>query len=83
VDAVQQVAEATGHSMAQVAINWLLHRPGVTAPILGAPTLEQLRDNLGAAGWRLEPAHLSLLEVPSRLEPEYPGRYLSGADRFA
>jgi hypothetical protein len=34
--------------------------------------LEQLRDNLGAAGWRLEPAHLRALEVPSRLEPEYP-----------
>jgi aryl-alcohol dehydrogenase-like predicted oxidoreductase len=83
VDAVQQVARETGHSMAQVAINWLLTRPGVTAPILGARTLEQLQDNLGAAGWRLQPAHLSLLEVRSRLEPEYPSRYLAGADRFA
>jgi len=83
VDAVRQVAEETGHLMAQVAINWLLTRSGVTAPILGARTLEQLRDNLGAAGWRLEPAHLRLLDVPSRLEPEYPGRYLAGADRFA
>jgi len=36
VNAVQQVAEQTGHSMPQVAINWLLTRQGVTAPILGA-----------------------------------------------
>jgi aryl-alcohol dehydrogenase-like predicted oxidoreductase len=83
VDAVQRVAEETGHSMAQVAINWLLIRAGVTAPILGARTLEQLQDNLGAAGWRLQPDHLRLLEVPSRLEPEYPGRFLAGADRLA
>ncbi len=82
IDAVQRVAEETGHSMAQVAINWLLTRPGVTAPILGARTLEHLQDNLGAAGWRLEPGQLRLLDVPSRLEPEYPARYLAGADRL-
>jgi aryl-alcohol dehydrogenase-like predicted oxidoreductase len=56
----------------------------VTAPILGgARTLEQLEDNLGAVGWRLEPAHLSQLDAPSRLELEYPARFLAGADRFA
>jgi aryl-alcohol dehydrogenase-like predicted oxidoreductase len=58
----------------------------VTAPILRAPgarTLEQLEDNLGAVGWRLEPAHLSQLDAPSRLELEYPARFLAGADRFA
>jgi aryl-alcohol dehydrogenase-like predicted oxidoreductase len=83
VDAAQRVAEETGRSMAQVAINWLLTRPGVTAPILGARTVEQLEDNLGAAGWRLEEPHLRLLDAPSRLESEYPARYLAGADRFA
>jgi aryl-alcohol dehydrogenase-like predicted oxidoreductase len=83
VNAVQQVAEQTGHSMPQVAINWLLTRKGVTAPILGARTLEQLEDNLGAVGWRLEPAHLERLDAPSRLELEYPARFLAGADRFA
>jgi aryl-alcohol dehydrogenase-like predicted oxidoreductase len=82
-DAVQQVAEQTGRSIPQVAINWLLTREGVTAPILGARTLEQLEDNLGAVGWRLEPAHLERLDAPSRLEPEYPARFLAGADRFA
>jgi aryl-alcohol dehydrogenase-like predicted oxidoreductase len=83
VNAVQQVAEQTGHSMPQVAINWLLTRQGITAPILGARSLEQLEDNLGAIGWRLEPAHLERLDAPSRLELEYPARFLASADRFA
>jgi aryl-alcohol dehydrogenase-like predicted oxidoreductase len=55
----------------------------VTAPILGARTLEQLEDNLDAVGWRLEPAYLSQLDAPSRLELEYPARFLAGADRLA
>jgi aryl-alcohol dehydrogenase-like predicted oxidoreductase len=81
VEAAQRVAEETGHSMAQVAINWLLSRPGVTAPILGARTVQQLEDNLGATGWRLEQAQLEALDLPSRLEPGYPERYLAGAER--
>jgi aryl-alcohol dehydrogenase-like predicted oxidoreductase len=82
VDAVQEVAEQTGRSMAQVALNWLLTRPGVTAPILGARTVAQLRDNLGATGWRLDDVLLARLDGPSRLEPEYPGRVLADqADR--
>ena len=36
VDAVGRVAETLGKSRAQVALNWVLHRPGITAPILGA-----------------------------------------------
>ncbi len=83
VDAVGRVADETGHTMSQVALNWLLTRPGVTAPILGARTLEQLEDNLGAAGWRLGPEHQTLLDAPSRLEPEYPARFIASADRFA
>jgi hypothetical protein len=42
-----------------------------------------MEDNLGAVGWRLEPAHLSQLDEPSRLELEYPARFLADADRFA
>ena len=50
IDAVRSVAEARGASMAQVALAWLVDRPAVTSVILGARTLEQLEDNLGAAG---------------------------------
>ena len=50
VDAVRTLAEARGVSMAQVALAWLVDRPGMTSVILGARTLEQLDDNLGAVG---------------------------------
>ena len=48
VDRVGEVAEARGTSSAQVALAWLLHKPGVTAPIVGATKLEHLEDALAA-----------------------------------
>ena len=54
VDAVQKVAGETGKSAAQVALNWVVNRPGITSPIIGARNLKQLDDNLGAVGWQLE-----------------------------
>lgn len=47
-DVVREVAEELGHSPAQVALAWTLLHPAVTAPIIGARTLAQLEDNLGA-----------------------------------
>ncbi len=41
---VEQVAAKKGTSMAQVALAWILSRPGVTAPIVGARSLENLKD---------------------------------------
>ncbi len=49
VDAVREVAEERDESMARVALTWLADRPAVTSVILGARTVEQLTDNLGAA----------------------------------
>ena len=71
-DVVKQVAGDTGHSPAQVALNWLLHRDGVTAPILGARTVAQLEDNLGAAGWSLDPEHVTSLDDASQIALGYP-----------
>src|SRR5262249_30899646 len=53
IDAVRQVAEERGASMAQVALAWVADRPAVTSVILGARTVEQLDDNLGAADLHL------------------------------
>src|SRR5205085_1335994 len=50
VDAVGKVATETGKTAAQVALNWVTNRPGVTSSIIGARTIDQLDDNLGAAG---------------------------------
>src|SRR6478672_201155 len=54
VDAVGKVAAEIGKTPAQVALNWVVNRPGITAPIIGARNLTQLEDNLGAIGWQLE-----------------------------
>ena len=53
VDALDAVAAETGKTVPQIALNWLLQRPSVATVIIGARNEEQLRDNLGAAGWQL------------------------------
>jgi aryl-alcohol dehydrogenase-like predicted oxidoreductase len=65
VAAVRKVAEARGVTMAQVALAWLVDRPAVTSVILGARTVEQLEDNLGAAGLHLAPEELEILDAAS------------------
>jgi aryl-alcohol dehydrogenase-like predicted oxidoreductase len=79
IDALFAVSEETGKTPAQVAVNWLLQRPAVTAPIIGARTMEQLQDNLGAAGWSLEPAQIERLNLASDLPLPYPYSEIVGA----
>ncbi|GGC82020.1 aldo/keto reductase [Chelatococcus reniformis] len=72
VDALEQVAADTGHSVPQVAINWLLQRPTVASVIIGARNEEQLRQNLGAVGWSLGPEHMAALDAASSVTAPYP-----------
>ena len=72
IDALFEVAEEADKQPAQVAINWLLQRPGVTAPIIGARTMQQLEDNLGAAGWTLTPEQVDKLDRASEVQAPYP-----------
>lgn len=73
VEAVAQVATARGASMAQVALAWLADRPMVTSVILGARTLEQLDDNLGATELRLTAEETGCLDAASDPAPaDYP-----------
>jgi aryl-alcohol dehydrogenase-like predicted oxidoreductase len=65
VDEVRSVAEAGGVSMARVALAWLVDRPAVTSVIIGARTLEQLDDNLGAAGLHLSAEETARLDQAS------------------
>jgi aryl-alcohol dehydrogenase-like predicted oxidoreductase len=76
-ECVRAVAADCGRSPAQVALNWVLHRPGVTAPLLGARSLAQLEDNLGATGWRLDDGAIARLEEASREEPGYPYDFIT------
>ena len=70
--AVQTVASTSGRTPSQVALNWVLTRDGVTAPILGVRTIEQLDDNLGATGWRPTSEDELLLNKASRITLGYP-----------
>ncbi len=72
VDALDLVASQTGRSVPQVALNWLTTRPTVASVIVGARNEEQLRENLGAVGWRLAPEHLAALDAASAVPVPYP-----------
>ncbi|WP_345763942.1 aldo/keto reductase [Diaminobutyricibacter sp. McL0608] len=73
IDAVAQVAGAHGASSSQVALAWLLTRPAVTSVILGARTVDQLADNLGAGDLVLSDDELRMLdEVSSPRTEDYP-----------
>ncbi|CAO3420031.1 aldo/keto reductase [Azospirillum doebereinerae] len=72
VDALDAVAAEIGRSVPQVAIAWLLSRPTVSSVIVGARNEAQLRDNLGAVGWKLEPEQITRLDAASDVMPAYP-----------
>jgi aryl-alcohol dehydrogenase-like predicted oxidoreductase len=77
LDGLHEVAGAIKRSPAQVAINWLLQKPAVTAPIIGARRLEQLENNLGAVGWSLTPDQVAKLDAASELLQPYPYDFIS------
>jgi aryl-alcohol dehydrogenase-like predicted oxidoreductase len=72
IDALMEVSRRTGKEPAQVALRWLLQKPGVTAPIIGARTLRHLEINLGATGWTLGAEEMALLDGVSEKELPYP-----------
>ncbi len=64
VDRLGEVAERKGISRARVALAWLLSKPGVTAPIVGATKLNHLEDAVAALEVKLSPEEIGLLEEP-------------------
>ncbi|WP_103340840.1 aldo/keto reductase [Amycolatopsis sp. CA-126428] len=71
-DVVQEVAAELGRTPAQVGLAWPLQNPGVTAPVIGARTLAQLEDNLGALEVAFTASHLARLQEVSAIELGYP-----------
>jgi aryl-alcohol dehydrogenase-like predicted oxidoreductase len=67
IDAVTQVAENRGLSMAEVALAWVNNRPAVVSTIIGARTTEQLETNLRAAGLELSAEERAVLDAASDL----------------
>jgi aryl-alcohol dehydrogenase-like predicted oxidoreductase len=76
VDVAGEVAQRHGATIPQVALAWLLGTPGVTAPIVGPRTLEQLEDLLGADGLELDSEERARLEEPAGPPAGYPQRFL-------
>jgi len=72
VDAIDEIAAATGKTVAQIAVNWLLQKPTVSSVILGARNEAQLRDNLGAVGWKLTSEQVAKLDAASSVVVPYP-----------
>ena len=72
VDALDAVAEETGKTVPQIALNWLLQRPTVSTVVIGARNEEQLRQNLGAVGWNLTKEQVAKLDAASATNRAYP-----------
>jgi aryl-alcohol dehydrogenase-like predicted oxidoreductase len=77
VDVVKEVAAELGRTPAQVGLAWTLRKPGVTAPIVGARTVEQLRENLGTLEVDLTPSQMERLDGVSAIEPGFPHALLA------
>ena len=72
VAVIEEIAGETGKTVPQVALNWVLHRPTVASVVIGARSEIQLRENLAAADWRLDSAHVARLDAVSNRRPIYP-----------
>ncbi|HEY4214630.1 MAG TPA: aldo/keto reductase [Steroidobacteraceae bacterium] len=72
IDAVATVARQRDVGPAQIAIAWLLHQPGVTAPIIGVTKLEHLEDPVKAVGLKLTAEEVAALEKPYETQPALP-----------
>jgi aryl-alcohol dehydrogenase-like predicted oxidoreductase len=72
IDAIDEVAQETGKTVSQIALNWLLQRPTVATVLIGARDEAQLRQNLGAVGWNLTPEQVAKLDAASAVRPVYP-----------
>jgi aryl-alcohol dehydrogenase-like predicted oxidoreductase len=82
IEAMTQMAEAKGVTVAQIAIAWLLHRPVVTSVIVGAKRVDQLDDNIAATQVKLNDDELAALDEVSQLPREYPGWMLERGSEY-
>ncbi len=80
LEAVEDIANARGSTMSQVALNWVRNRPAVSSVLLGARTVAQLTDNLGALSWNLTEDEMArLTEASAPGIPDYVHGFLRAA----
>ncbi len=83
VDVLADVAKETGSTPARAALAWLSAKPGVSSIIIGARSLRQLEDNLGALDVKLTPEQTAKLDEASKPVLAFPGEFLARASNFA
>lgn len=72
IDVLDALALETGKTHSQIALNWVLHRPTVSSLVIGARNEDQLKENLGALGWKLTSEQIARLDLASDVRPVYP-----------
>jgi aryl-alcohol dehydrogenase-like predicted oxidoreductase len=72
IDVLEEVAAETNKTIPQVALNWLTGRETVCNIVMGARNETQLRENLGAVGWKLTTEQIARLDRASEQKPVYP-----------
>ncbi len=83
LDEVLAVAKEIDRPAAQVALNWLAQKPGVTSPLVGARTLDQLKENIAALEFTLSPSHMQRLDQVSERpisEQPFPRNFITTMD---
>ncbi len=72
LDAARRVAGEVNRPLSQVALRWVMDRPGVVSPIIGARTVEQLDETLAGLDWRLSAEQRTRLDEASAFPLDYP-----------
>ena len=82
IDVLLDVARKAGTTPARAALAWVQQQPGITSTIIGARTVEQLDDNVGALEVKLAPEHVNALEEVSRPKLDFPYDFVRNAGPF-
>ncbi len=77
VDEVIRISKEVDSTPARVSLAWLLARPGVTSPIIGARTMQQLEDNLAALDLKLDQKHIDALNTVSKPALNFPHDFVN------
>jgi len=81
IDVLLDVAKELGKTPSQVALNWVKDQPGVTAPIIGVRTREQLETNVCSTGWTMSDEHRARLSTIGDMPGPYPYDFIKRAGR--
>ncbi|KAI9239621.1 MAG: NADP-dependent oxidoreductase domain-containing protein [Podila humilis] len=83
LDEVRAIAAECDKTPAQVALNWTMQKPGITSPLLGVRTMEQLEDNLGALEFKLSGEQMARLDLVSNPASwPFPQEVVQNLNRF-